>query len=165
MLFTSFFCWEKKPIIYVLFTVPRNTIERNPTILLKSFSKKLPLPPISHSTPFSTPSMKTSAAFSKRSISPSKTSQLPSLLSQKKFQTPSSPTSSSSCGGYFSAATGRITSPNYPSNYDNDADCTYVIHTVYSSHVEIYLEYMDIDSSSFNYCFDKLIVSNELLLL
>ncbi|XP_070531537.1 MAM and LDL-receptor class A domain-containing protein 1-like [Ptychodera flava] len=33
-----------------------------------------------------------------------------------------------SCNGNFTCSSGYISSPNYPNNYPNNADCTYVIH-------------------------------------
>ena len=64
--------------------------------------------------------------------SPPKTtaaSSLPATASPSSSTPASPPTTSAQkeCGGAFTAPHGFLTSPSYPENYPNGADCTYII--------------------------------------
>nr|P42674.1 RecName: Full=Blastula protease 10; Flags: Precursor [Paracentrotus lividus]CAA39673.1 blastula protease-10 [Paracentrotus lividus] len=42
-----------------------------------------------------------------------------------------------SCGGSFGGTQGRVATPNYPNNYDNDLECVYVIEVEIGRRVEL----------------------------
>ena len=44
----------------------------------------------------------------------------------------------SGCGGDLYGSSGRITSPNYPSNYMSDLYCTWRIHGNANQYIQIY---------------------------
>ena len=51
----------------------------------------------------------------------------------------------SDCGGNFSDASGVLTSPNYPGNYPDDADCTFLISGPDGSVISFTITNMDIE--------------------
>ena len=51
----------------------------------------------------------------------------------------------SDCGGNFSDASGVLTSPNYPGNYPDDADCTFLISGPDDSYISFTITNMDIE--------------------
>ena len=48
------------------------------------------------------------------------------------------------CGGNFTAPHGFITSPLYPENYPNNAECTYVITQPTGKYVNLTIFYLDL---------------------
>ena len=54
------------------------------------------------------------------------------------------------CGGLFKSPVGAIHSPNYPQDYDHDADCTWLIE-VPVNHVVV-LRFIDFDVEPFTNC-------------
>mgnify|MGYP001793038226 CR=1 FL=1 len=46
------------------------------------------------------------------------------------------------------ASNGTITSPNYPSNYENGAECSWVINVVEGSSVQLTFETFELESST-----------------
>ncbi|CAG0893136.1 unnamed protein product [Darwinula stevensoni] len=61
------------------------------------------------------------------------------------------------CGGFFTASSGSFWSPNYPSNYYNNAYCTYTISL--PSGYYMYYEYVSFDLEQDEYCqFDSITV-------
>ena len=53
--------------------------------------------------------------------------------------------SSGACGGNFTTANGLLTSPSYPNNYLDDADCVYIISRPNGSYVNLAINNMDIE--------------------
>jgi cubilin len=56
------------------------------------------------------------------------------------------------CGGHIGGANGTLTSPNYPSPYDNDTDCEWFVdgptgHYLQFSFADLRLESLDGDSN------------------
>ena len=49
------------------------------------------------------------------------------------------------CGGNFTTSKGFLTSPTYPGNYPNDANCTYIISQPDEAYINISFLSMDID--------------------
>ena len=58
------------------------------------------------------------------------------------------------CGGNFTGSSGVITSPNYPSNYPPDVNCTYRIFVTEGRHIR--LNFTSFNTESFS---DELFVS------
>ena len=49
------------------------------------------------------------------------------------------------CGGYFSTANGTVTSPSYPDNYSDNADCIYTIWQPTGTVIVLNFHSMDIE--------------------
>ncbi|XP_054756505.2 blastula protease 10-like [Lytechinus pictus] len=62
----------------------------------------------------------------------------------------SGPTTTPPCYQRLTDTQGEITSPNYPSNYDNDQECMYLIEGVAGSTIE--LTFVDMDIENENLC-------------
>ena len=58
---------------------------------------------------------------------------------------PYSTTTGQSCGGYFTTWTGTLTSPNYPSDYYNNADCSYIIDLQHTGATSIGFHFNDFE--------------------
>ncbi|XP_019353396.2 cubilin [Alligator mississippiensis] len=56
----------------------------------------------------------------------------------------------SRCGVNFTGLTGRIVSPNYPSQYDNNLNCNYIIDVSPKSFVILQFETFDLESPAFS---------------
>ena len=48
-----------------------------------------------------------------------------------------------SCDSYFTTLTGTLTSPNYPSNYPNNADCSFVIDIQHTGATSVVVRFND----------------------
>ena len=68
----------------------------------------------------------------------------------------------SSCGGYFNGSSGMIESPNYPSNYDNNAYCEYVIHVDEGMVVQLAMVEFDVEKHD-NCSYDNVTVSGSIM--
>ena len=55
------------------------------------------------------------------------------------------------CGGTFSSPNGTLTSPLYPNNYLNNADCTYIVSQQMGTYILISITDMDIEYTTDNY--------------
>ena len=65
--------------------------------------------------------------------------------------------SSGECGGNFSAPNGIVTSPSYPDNYPNNANCKYFISQPIDTIIGLKFILMDTQKSSFSHsCKDYL---------
>ncbi|XP_071490696.1 extracellular serine proteinase-like [Diadema antillarum] len=60
---------------------------------------------------------------------------------------PSNP-SKNGCGGYFNESSGAFTSPNYPSNYDNDLTCDYLFVAGDGEAITVTFDDFSLESSS-----------------
>ena len=58
--------------------------------------------------------------------------------------------SSGECGGNFSAPNGIVTSPSYPHNYPNNANCKYTISQPIDSIIGLKFVFMDTQQSYFS---------------
>ena len=53
------------------------------------------------------------------------------------------------CSGYHLHDSGRVTSPNYPSNYDNYLDCNWLVHAEDGHPVSIDLNVDGVESNDY----------------
>nr|XP_054763266.1 blastula protease 10-like [Lytechinus pictus] len=53
-----------------------------------------------------------------------------------------------SCGGYFSALTGTLASPNYPADYSNNAVCYYTMVAPAGRRIELTIHHLDVEPST-----------------
>ncbi|XP_077864669.1 LOW QUALITY PROTEIN: uncharacterized protein LOC102803184 [Saccoglossus kowalevskii] len=60
------------------------------------------------------------------------------------------------CGGTFSAASGVITSPNYPNNYDCHLDCQWTLKQRYGVYIRMKVMFLEIESDAYSGCYDYL---------
>ncbi|XP_072038178.1 uncharacterized protein [Amphiura filiformis] len=54
-----------------------------------------------------------------------------------------------SCGGTLTATSGRITTPNYPYQYPNNAKCTWIIRGAEGTHIELRFTRFSLEESEF----------------
>ena len=52
------------------------------------------------------------------------------------------------CGGELEGAAGELQSPNYPFNYNNNADCVYILRTSIGSTLDINFIDFDLEGGS-----------------
>ena len=66
------------------------------------------------------------------------------------------PGSDGACGGRFTSPNGILTSPSYPNDYPNDADCTYSVSQLMGSYINISITNMDIEYTTefYQYYYD-----------
>ena len=57
------------------------------------------------------------------------------------------------CGEYYNSSTGNVTSPGYPNNYPNNAECYYEISAPAGERVVLDLQFQDLESR-----YDKLYI-------
>ena len=60
------------------------------------------------------------------------------------------------CGGSFTTPNGILTSPSYPDNYPDNADCVYTISQPSGTAIVLTVHSMDIYVNSSGYCGDYL---------
>ncbi|XP_041065220.1 uncharacterized protein LOC121289661 [Carcharodon carcharias] len=63
-------------------------------------------------------------------------------------ETFTTPTSGGTCGGYLDAAYGSVISPNYPSPYPNDAQCTWYIRGRRNQIIKLEFTYIELEYTS-----------------
>ncbi|KAL8585459.1 hypothetical protein ACOMHN_009993 [Nucella lapillus] len=64
------------------------------------------------------------------------------------------------CKQYFTAETGVLTSPGYPSNYPDSSNCIYVIYPNTSSPIDLQFQVFQLEQSYSNRCVDSVTVSD-----
>ncbi|XP_076449512.1 uncharacterized protein LOC143285946 [Babylonia areolata] len=64
------------------------------------------------------------------------------------------------CRQYFTAETGVLHSPGYPSNYPDSSDCTYTIYTRTDSAIELQFQMFHLEQSYSDRCVDSVTVSD-----
>ncbi|XP_058980023.1 cubilin homolog [Musca domestica] len=52
------------------------------------------------------------------------------------------------CNGHIYSSVGTLRSPNWPSNYTEDLDCTWVINTAHGTQLELLVEVFDVEPAS-----------------
>ena len=55
------------------------------------------------------------------------------------------------CGGVFKTLSGLLTSPSYPDNYPNEADCAYMITQLNGTYVNITLLVLDLPDIAYEF--------------
>ena len=56
------------------------------------------------------------------------------------------------CGGIFTTPKGVLTSPLYPNNYPDNADCVYTISLSKENYIVLNFQSMDIHNEDYSYC-------------
>lgn len=51
------------------------------------------------------------------------------------------------CNGQIHSSTGKINTPNWPANYTEDLDCTWVINTPPGTQMELQVEIFDVEAT------------------